>query len=124
MRGVSEVLSCVCCLLFVVLLLVFALLQLQGAATTIYCALTPGLESGALLLTSAAETLLFCCSCSGHYFSDCRDTQPSTLAQNDTLAAELWAVSERMCKITAMEQRVCGGELVRHAYGDDQKKTE
>ena len=49
----------------------------RGAATTLYCATSAGV---------ADET--------GRYYDDCRPRQPSALAQDTALAAELWKRSE------------------------------
>ncbi|HHO50374.1 MAG TPA: SDR family oxidoreductase [Deltaproteobacteria bacterium] len=51
----------------------------QGAATQCLVATHPGLASS-----------------SGLYFSDCQPTDPSDLAQDDALAAELWARTEQL----------------------------
>ncbi|MCA9577933.1 MAG: SDR family oxidoreductase [Polyangiales bacterium] len=48
----------------------------QGAATTLYCATAPELTG-----------------VSGRYYDECREAQPSALAQDDALAAALWARS-------------------------------
>ncbi len=49
----------------------------RGTATTLFCATSPEV---------ANET--------GRYYDDCRPRQPSTLAQDSALAAELWKRSE------------------------------
>jgi NAD(P)-dependent dehydrogenase (short-subunit alcohol dehydrogenase family) len=49
----------------------------RGAATTLYCATSPAV---------ADET--------GRYYDNCRPRQPSALAQDSALAAELWKRSE------------------------------
>jgi hypothetical protein len=49
----------------------------KGAATTLHCASAAGL---------ATET--------GLYYDQCRDRPPSQVAQNPSLAAELWKASE------------------------------
>jgi NAD(P)-dependent dehydrogenase (short-subunit alcohol dehydrogenase family) len=49
----------------------------RGAATTLYCATSPAV---------ADET--------GRYYDNCRPRQPSALAQDTALAAELWGRSE------------------------------
>lgn len=49
----------------------------RGATTTLYCATSPAV---------ADET--------GRYYDDCRPRQPSALAQDTALAAELWKRSE------------------------------
>ncbi|XP_029464025.1 WW domain-containing oxidoreductase [Rhinatrema bivittatum] len=51
----------------------------QGAATTIYCATTPELES-----------------LGGMYFNNCCRCLPSQEAQNEVTAAALWELSERL----------------------------
>ena len=49
----------------------------QGAQTTIYCAVEPGLEKE-----------------SGKYFSDCKVKEPAAVAKDDGVAKKLWEVSE------------------------------
>lgn len=51
----------------------------QGAATTVYCAVAPELES-----------------VSGKYFSNCNVTQPSATASDPKIAARFWEVSEKL----------------------------
>ncbi|XP_076353857.1 retinol dehydrogenase 11-like [Tachypleus tridentatus] len=53
----------------------------QGAQTTVFLAVTPGIES-----------------LSGSYFSDCKVTRTSAKAMNMTIAQKLWEVSEEMTK--------------------------
>ncbi|XP_008293503.1 retinol dehydrogenase 12-like [Stegastes partitus] len=55
----------------------------QGAQTTIYCAVEPSL---------ANET--------GQYYSDCAPTSPSSAGQDDNMAQKLWELSCRMLSIT------------------------
>ncbi|XP_029943589.1 retinol dehydrogenase 12-like [Salarias fasciatus] len=57
--------------------------SVQGAQTTIYCAVEPKL---------ANET--------GGYYSDCAPTSPSRKAKNDELAQKLWDLSCNMLSIT------------------------
>lgn len=57
----------------------FMLTPEQGAATTLYCATDPALTGA-----------------SGGYYDECRERQPSRVARDDTLAAELWTRSELM----------------------------
>ncbi|XP_066282243.1 retinol dehydrogenase 12-like [Branchiostoma lanceolatum] len=51
----------------------------QGAQTSIYCAVTEGLEVH-----------------SGKYFSDCEVTEPSPLAKDDDVSKRLWDLSAEM----------------------------
>ncbi|CAH1261989.1 RDH12 [Branchiostoma lanceolatum] len=51
----------------------------QGAQTTIHCAVTEGLEEK-----------------SGQYFSDCAPKQPNSRARDDDVARRLWEVSEKL----------------------------
>ncbi|XP_017562360.1 retinol dehydrogenase 13 isoform X1 [Pygocentrus nattereri] len=55
----------------------------QGAQTTIYCAVTEGLESK-----------------SGCYFSDCVERQPSPEGKDDEVARRLWEESARLVGLT------------------------
>ncbi|XP_053399624.1 retinol dehydrogenase 12-like isoform X2 [Mercenaria mercenaria] len=55
----------------------------QGAQTTIYCAVDPGIEN-----------------VSGKYFSDCAIKEEAPQAQDDEAAARLWKVSEEMVGLT------------------------
>ncbi|XP_063054776.1 retinol dehydrogenase 12 [Engraulis encrasicolus] len=55
----------------------------QGAQTSIYCAVTEGLESK-----------------SGCYFSDCREKQTSPEGRDDVAARRLWEVSARLVGIS------------------------
>ncbi|XP_046687524.1 retinol dehydrogenase 13-like [Homalodisca vitripennis] len=54
----------------------------QGAQTVLYASLSPDLEK-----------------VSGKYFSDCREAEVSTEAQDDTTARWLWLVSEKWTKL-------------------------
>lgn len=51
----------------------------EGCQTTLYCALTPGLEE-----------------LSGQYFSDCAEKEPAPEGQDDVVAGKLWEVSARL----------------------------
>ncbi|CAH1261988.1 RDH12 [Branchiostoma lanceolatum] len=51
----------------------------QGAQTTIHCAVTEGLEDR-----------------TGQYFSDCAPKQPNSRARDDDVARRLWEVSEKL----------------------------
>ncbi|XP_077365636.1 retinol dehydrogenase 12 isoform X2 [Festucalex cinctus] len=62
---------------------VFTKTTVEGAQTTIYCAVQPGLESQ-----------------SGAYFSDCAPARCSRSASDDDLAQELWESSCNMLGIT------------------------
>lgn len=55
----------------------------QGAQTTIYCSVNPELES-----------------VSGKYFSNCKETEPSKDAQDDSAAKRLWLISERWTRLS------------------------
>ncbi|KAL6489022.1 hypothetical protein MHYP_G00027630 [Metynnis hypsauchen] len=55
----------------------------QGAQTTIYCAVTEGLESK-----------------SGCYFSDCVEREPSPEGKDDEVARRLWEESARLVGLT------------------------
>lgn len=57
--------------------------SVQGAQTTIYCAVEPKLENE-----------------SGGYYSDCAPANCSRTAKNDELAQKLWELSCRMLSIT------------------------
>ncbi|KAM3593951.1 uncharacterized protein V6R79_026354 [Siganus canaliculatus] len=61
----------------------FSKTPVQGAQTTIYCAVEP---------TLAAE--------SGQYYSDCAKTKPSAAARDDELAEKLWALTCEMLSVT------------------------
>jgi len=50
----------------------------QGAATSVYCAIAPGLES-----------------LGGQYFVDCNVTEPSNMQLNQDTATKLWTASEK-----------------------------
>jgi len=52
---------------------------LEGAQTTLYCAVAPELEN-----------------VSGHYFSDCRAKASTILSLDDKLAEEFWRVSSKL----------------------------
>jgi len=54
----------------------------QGAQTTIYCAVEPGLEKE-----------------SGKYFSDCKVKEPAAVAKDDGVAKKLWELSESIVGI-------------------------
>ncbi|KAM3593616.1 uncharacterized protein V6R79_017240 [Siganus canaliculatus] len=60
----------------------FTKTSVQGAQTTIYCAVEPSLEH---------ET--------GRYYSDCAPKKPSSKARNDELGQKLWELSCRMLAI-------------------------
>ncbi|KAK7881305.1 hypothetical protein WMY93_029714 [Mugilogobius chulae] len=62
---------------------VFSLHPVEGAQTTIYCAVEPGLESQ-----------------SGGYFSDCATARCSRAASNDESAQKLWEISCNLLGIT------------------------
>ncbi|XP_044196412.1 retinol dehydrogenase 12 [Thunnus albacares] len=62
---------------------VFTKTTVEGAQTTIYCAVQPGLESQ-----------------SGGYFSDCAPASCSRTASDDDLAQKLWDISCNMLGIT------------------------
>jgi len=51
----------------------------QGAATSVYCAVTPGLEEK-----------------SGHYFSDCNEDDPIAWGKDKAKAVELWEYSQKL----------------------------
>lgn len=51
----------------------------EGARTPLYVATAPGLEG-----------------VTGRYFDDCRPTEPSPEARDETVAARLWAISEEL----------------------------
>ncbi|KAG8012578.1 WW domain-containing oxidoreductase, partial [Nibea albiflora] len=53
--------------------------QQQGAATTVYCAIAPELEG-----------------LGGMYFNNCFRCLPSIQAQDQSSAASLWELSERL----------------------------
>lgn len=57
----------------------------QGAQSTIYAALEPSLET-----------------VSGKYFAECRETEVSSEAQDDSLANWLWLVSEKWTNSTSI----------------------
>ncbi|KAG7253143.1 hypothetical protein CRUP_013422 [Coryphaenoides rupestris] len=61
----------------------FTKTPVQGAQTTLYCAVEPGLEGQ-----------------SGGYFSDCAPGRRSTQAVDDDLAQKLWEVSCSMLSLT------------------------
>jgi hypothetical protein len=52
----------------------------EGARTPVYCATEPSLS---------AE--------SGLYYDECRTKEPSSVAQDEALAAQLWAQSAEWC---------------------------
>lgn len=62
-----------------VYLSVFLCPQQQGAATTVYCAIAPELEG-----------------LGGMYFNNCFRCLPSIQAQDQSSAASLWELSERL----------------------------
>uniref|UniRef100_G3ND05 Si:dkey-94e7.2 n=1 Tax=Gasterosteus aculeatus TaxID=69293 RepID=G3ND05_GASAC len=62
---------------------VFTKTTLEGAQTTIYCAVEPGLDSQ-----------------SGGYFSDCAPARCSRAASDEDLAQKLWEISCNMLGIT------------------------
>ncbi|XP_019724991.1 retinol dehydrogenase 12 [Hippocampus comes] len=62
---------------------IFTKTTVEGAQTTLYCAVQPGLESQ-----------------SGGYFSDCASARCSRSASDDDLARELWQSSCNMLGIT------------------------
>lgn len=55
---------------------------IEGAQTTLFCALASELEG-----------------VSGKYYSDCAEKEPSLEAQNDTNAKRLWSISEEWTKL-------------------------
>ncbi|KAG7336116.1 hypothetical protein KOW79_000809 [Hemibagrus wyckioides] len=61
----------------------FTKTSLQGAQTTIYCAVAPELETE-----------------SGNYYSDCAAASCSSAAMDDDMAQRLWDLSCQMLKIT------------------------
>lgn len=54
----------------------------NGAQTTLYCALDPELEN-----------------VTGRYFADCREKEVAPQGQDDAMAGFLWKVSEKWCRI-------------------------
>lgn len=56
---------------------------MQGAQTTIYCAVAPELEDK-----------------TGCYFDDCRECECAENAKDDGVAKKLWEVSERLCGLS------------------------
>uniref|UniRef100_A0A7N8WRD3 Zgc:112332 n=1 Tax=Mastacembelus armatus TaxID=205130 RepID=A0A7N8WRD3_9TELE len=62
---------------------IFTKTTVEGAQTTIYCAVEPGLESQ-----------------TGGYFSDCAQASCSRTASNDDLAQKVWELSCSMLNIT------------------------
>ncbi|XP_040926533.1 retinol dehydrogenase 12 isoform X3 [Betta splendens] len=62
---------------------IFTKTTVEGAQTTVYCAVEPGLESQ-----------------SGGYFSDCAPARCSRTASDDDLAQKLWEISCDMLDIT------------------------
>lgn len=58
----------------------------QGAQTTIYCAVTEGLENK-----------------SGCYFSDCAEKEPAPVGKDDEAAQRLWKESARLVGLTEEE---------------------
>ncbi|KAM9839678.1 retinol dehydrogenase 12-like [Aulostomus maculatus] len=62
---------------------IFTKTTVEGAQTTIYCAVQPGLEGQ-----------------SGGYFSDCAPASCSRMASDDDLAQKLWEISCNMLGIT------------------------
>jgi len=74
----------------------------RGTATTIYCAVQPGIEKF-----------------SGHYFEDCHDSPPSQAGENDAFAASLWVASEKMIGVTSEERERAGFE----SRSDEKKIT-
>uniref|UniRef100_W5NM28 WW domain containing oxidoreductase n=1 Tax=Lepisosteus oculatus TaxID=7918 RepID=W5NM28_LEPOC len=59
----------------------FLSFQQQGAATTVYCATAPELES-----------------LGGMYFNNCFRCLPSQEAQSESTAVSLWELSERLIR--------------------------
>lgn len=57
----------------------FAKNVLEGAQTSVYCAIAPEIERF-----------------SGRYFADCKESWMSRKAKNDVVAAKLWQVSEQL----------------------------
>ena len=68
-------------------LILFSQTSEEGAQTTIYCAVAPGIEEH-----------------SGGYFSDCRLTDTYNNAKDDALAKKLWDVSERLTGMVTKDQ--------------------
>ncbi|AWP08605.1 putative WW domain-containing oxidoreductase-like [Scophthalmus maximus] len=64
----------------------FSIQDQQGAATTVYCAAAPELEG-----------------LGGMYFNNCFRCLPSTQAQDQSSAASLWELSERLVAETGAE---------------------
>uniref|UniRef100_A0A8C5DXX8 Uncharacterized protein n=1 Tax=Gouania willdenowi TaxID=441366 RepID=A0A8C5DXX8_GOUWI len=62
---------------------IFTKTPVEGAQTTIYCSVEPGLEN-----------------LSGGYFSDCSQARCSSTASDDDLAQKLWEVSCNLLSIT------------------------
>jgi hypothetical protein len=60
-------------------LISYCKIQEQGASTTVYAATSPGLEN-----------------VGGLYFNNCSRSTPSKNAQDESLAQELWRLSEEM----------------------------
>ncbi|KAJ3598206.1 hypothetical protein NHX12_001717 [Muraenolepis orangiensis] len=58
----------------------------QGAQTTIYCAVTPGLEN-----------------LSGGYFSDCKEKRAAEVARDNDAARKLWDVSTQLVGLSVKE---------------------
>ncbi|KAI8484769.1 hypothetical protein Bbelb_375320 [Branchiostoma belcheri] len=58
----------------------------QGAQTTIHCAVTEGLEDK-----------------TGQYFSDCAPKQPTSRARDDDVARRLWEVSEKLVGLSGQQ---------------------
>ncbi|KAK3572368.1 hypothetical protein QTP86_032600, partial [Hemibagrus guttatus] len=73
---------------YVLALFSFLLLKTpwQGAQTSIYCAVTEGLEDR-----------------SGCYFSDCAEKEPGPEAKDDELARRLWDESARLVGLTTVQ---------------------
>ncbi|KAM9332092.1 retinol dehydrogenase 12-like [Pholidichthys leucotaenia] len=61
----------------------FTKTSVDGAQTTIYCAVEPSLEKE-----------------SGGYYSDCAPATPSSAGRNDQMAEKLWELSCRMLSVT------------------------
>ncbi|KAG7282976.1 hypothetical protein CRUP_028493 [Coryphaenoides rupestris] len=58
----------------------------QGAQTSIYCAVTPGLEA-----------------LSGGYFSDCKEKRAAEVARDKDVARKLWDVSAQLVRLSVKE---------------------
>lgn len=60
----------------------FAKNAVEGAQTSVYCAIQPGIEG-----------------LSGKYFADCKESWMSRKAKNEVVAARLWEASEKLTRL-------------------------